>query len=72
VHPERRLIFDLDDKRTADDDGAGDHDDENGGAIAGVDKGIIEPAGFTPRPQRQEPRIQLALAAARTSAGDAA
>src|ERR1700722_11461321 len=72
MHPEWRLILDLDDQRTADDDGAGNHDDEDGGAVAGVDKGIVEPAGFTPRPQRQEPRIQLAFAAARTFAGDAA
>ncbi len=72
MHPEWRLILDLDDQRAADDDGAGNHDDEDGRAVAGIDKGIIEPAGFTSRPQGQESRIQFALAAARTFAGDTA
>src|SRR5206468_2114885 len=66
------LVFDLDDQRGADDDGARDHDDEDRRPIAGIDEGIIEPAGFAVRPQRQKTRIEFSLAAARTAAGDAA
>src|SRR5258705_13994810 len=57
VKPERRPVFYLDDQRAADDDGAGNHDDENRGAVAGVDKGIIEPASLTIRPQGDESRV---------------
>jgi hypothetical protein len=35
------VILDLDDQGAADDDGAGNHDDENRRPIARVDKGIV-------------------------------
>src|ERR1700679_4163521 len=69
MQPEWRLILDLDDQRAADPDRAGDHDDENRRPVAGIDEGIIEPADFAIGPQVDESREQLALAAARASAG---
>ena len=72
VQPERRLVFHFHDQRRGDDDRARDHDDEDRRPVAGVDEGIVEPAGFTVRPKRQESGIELALAAARAFAGDAA
>src|SRR5882757_5461632 len=72
VNPERRLVFDLHDQSGGDDDGAGQHDEENRRAIAAVDEGVIEPADLAVRPQMEEARIELALAAARAAAGDAA
>ena len=61
VQPERRLVFDLDDQRAADHDGAGDHDDEHRRPVAGIDEGVIEPAGFAARPQVRKPAYSLPL-----------
>src|ERR1700678_2705044 len=72
MQPEWRLILDLDDPRAADHDAAGGNDDENRRPVAGVDEGIVEPAGLAIRPQRQKAGIQPALAAARASAGEPA
>ena len=72
MNPERRLVFDLHDQGGGDDDGAGQHDQENRRPVAGVDEGVVEPAGLAVRPQIEEARIKLALAAARATAGEAA
>ena len=68
MKPVRRLIFDLSYEGSADDDGAGDHDDEYGGTVAGIRKGEIETAQFAIGFQRQESVKELSLAAARASA----
>src|SRR5665213_1390102 len=72
MHPERWLVFDFHDQRAGHHDGAGDHDDEDRGSVTGVDEGIIEPAGLAARPQIEEARIKLALAATRAFAGEPA
>ena len=40
--------------------------------VAGVDEGVVEPTGLAARPQREKAREQLASAATRAAAGDAA
>src|SRR5207248_1753578 len=69
VQPERRLIRELDDQRRRDDDEAADEDREYGGAVARIGERIIEPANLTARPELQETAEQLAVPAARTTAG---
>ena len=44
----------------ADDDGARNHDDEDRRPVAGIDEGVVEPAGLAVRPQIEEARIELA------------
>src|SRR5665213_2447792 len=68
VDPIWRLILDLGYERRADDDGAGDHDDEYSGPVTRVREGEIHAARFAFGFQRQEPVEQLSLAAARASA----
>src|SRR3954452_25029469 len=72
MQPVWRLVLDLDHQRTADHDRTGQHDDEDRRTIAGIDEGVVEAAALAGRRQRQEARIELALAAARTSAGEPA
>src|SRR6476646_12051145 len=72
MHPQGRPVFDLDDQGGGDDDGAGNHDDEDRGTIAGVNEGIVELAGLASRSQIEEARIELALAATRAFTGEPA
>src|SRR4051794_39066909 len=69
MKPERRLVFYLDDQSARDDDGAGDHDDEHRGAIAGIDEGVIKAAVFANRPQGEESRVEFSYPATRAFAG---
>src|SRR5579872_3110682 len=69
MQPERRLILDLHHQCTADDDRARQHDDENGGPIAGIDESIVQAASFASRAQAEETGEELSLSAARTFAG---
>src|SRR3979411_634174 len=69
MQPERWLVFHLHDQRAADDDGAGQHDDEDRRPVTGIDEGEIQPAGLAARPQGEEAAIELAAAAARAFAG---
>src|SRR5258708_17847714 len=68
VNPVRRLIFDFGNQGGPNDNGAADHDDEDGGSVAGVCKGEIEAARIAVGFQRQESVEQLSLAAARATA----
>src|SRR5215472_18374379 len=67
----RRLKQNLGHQRSSNHDRAGQKHDEYGRAVAGIGKAVIEPADLAARPQRQEARKQLTLAAARTAAGQA-
>jgi len=71
MHPIRWLKQNLGHQRGTDDDRAGQEYDEYGRTVAGIDKAVIEPADLAARPQRQEARKQLAVAAARTAAAEA-
>lgn len=61
MDPVRRLILDLSYEGRADDDGAGDHDDEYGGTVAGIRKGEIEAARFAIGFQRRNPSKSFPL-----------
>src|SRR5687768_15077891 len=63
VHPERRLVDELDDQRRTRDDEPGNEDDEHRRSVAGVGEGIIEAAGLAARPNCEQPVEQPALSA---------
>ena len=71
MDPERRLIGHLDNECGADHDEAGKENHEHRRPIAGIDEGIVEPAGLAARRNLQESMEQPAAAAARATAHQA-
>jgi hypothetical protein len=67
MDPDRRRECNLDDRGQTDNDKAEKQDDKNGGAVAGVLGGKIEPAALAARADRQQTGIEAAFAAARTA-----
>ena len=71
MHPEWRLVGDLDDQGREHHEEAGTQDDEDRRAVAGIREGIIQPAFLAAWPQFEKAGEHLALAAARAAAGEA-
>src|SRR3954447_17958201 len=69
MQPERRLVDHFDDQCRANDDEAGNQDHENGRAIAGIRKGVIEPARVASLTQAEETGKQASLATTGTAPG---
>src|ERR1700734_3909926 len=72
MQPERRLILYFHNQRAGHNDRARQHNDEDGGTIAGIDERIVQSADRASRRQRQKARKQFPAAAARTFAGQPA
>jgi len=67
VQPVRRLVEHFDQERRADDDKAGDEDDEDRGPIAGIGEAVVEAADLAAGREGQVAVIQLALVASGTA-----
>ena len=66
--PYRRIVRDLHEQGSEHHDAAGDLQDEDGGAVAGVQPGEVEAAGLAPVRHLQEAREEPTLAAVGTAA----